>query len=230
MKKVMVSVLALLTMLLFTACGNAAEKGSTSDSKTSAQKMSADKVTEQASTPTEVKGKKILVAYFSRTGENYAVGNIAKGNTHIVADMIAEMTGADTFEIKTVKPYPENYRECTEFAKKELADNARPMLATKVENMKDYDVIFLGYPIWWSDMPMALYSFMESYDFKGKTVIPFVTSAGDVLTGKENTIPQYAKGANVLQGLGIEGKRVQENPDSVRPEVQTWLIQLGFTK
>ncbi|WP_207858092.1 flavodoxin [Lucifera butyrica] len=184
----------------------------------------------QAVTPEKVQGKKILVAYFSRTGDNYAVGNISKGNTHIVADMIAEATGADTFEMKTVKPYPENYRECTEVAKKELADNVRPELTTKVENMQDYDVIFLGYPIWWSDMPMAIYSFMESYDFKGKTIIPFCTSAGDVLTGKESSIPNYAKGAKILPGLGIEGKRAQEKPDSVRPEVQQWLAKLGFAK
>lgn len=230
MKKSFITILMLGTILLLAACGNTAEKDSNSDSKTSAQNMNAGNITKQVSPPTEVKGKKILVAYFSRTGENYAVGNISKGNTHIVADMIAEMTGADTFEIKTVNPYPEKYKECTEIAKKELADNARPTLATKVENMKDYDVIFLGYPIWWSDMPMALYSFMESYDFQGKKVIPFATSAGDVLTGKENTIPQYAKGAKVLQGLGIEGKRVQQNPASVRPEVQKWLTQLGFVK
>ncbi|MGE4588849.1 MAG: flavodoxin [Acidaminococcaceae bacterium] len=184
----------------------------------------------QASAKDKIQGKRILVAYFSRTGDNYAVGNISKGNTHIVADMIAEATGADTVEIKTVKPYPENYRECTEVAKKELSDNARPELATKVDNMKDYDVIFLGYPIWWSDMPMPIYSFMESYDFKGKTIIPFCTSAGDVLTGKESNISNYAKGAVVLSGIGIEGKRAQENPDSVRPQVQDWLAKLGFAK
>lgn len=230
MKKSFISILMLGTILLLAACGNVAENGSNSETKTSAQNISAGNVKNQASLPTEAKGKKILVAYFSRTGENYAVGNISKGNTHIVADMIAEMTGADTFEIKTVNPYPDNYKECTAIAKQELADNARPALATKVENMKDYDVVFLGYPIWWSDMPMALYSFMESYDFQGKTVIPFATSAGDVLTGKENTIPQYAKGAKVLQGLGIEGKRAQQNPASVRPEVQKWLTQLGFVK
>ncbi len=231
MKKAMVSAIALLIVVLFTACGNAAQDNSSSAAKTSAAKSeNLENTTAKAALPQQTSGKKALVVYFSRTGENYAVGNIAKGNTHIVADMIAEMTGADTFEIKTVNPYPQSYKECTEVAKKELADNARPQLAGKVENMKDYDVIFLGYPIWWSDMPMPIYTFMESYDFNGKTIIPFATSAGDVLTGKESTIPQYAKGAKVLQGLGIEGKRAQQNPDSVRPEVQKWLTQLGFIK
>jgi len=231
MKKVIVSALALLIVILFTACGNAAQDNSSNAVKTSAaQSENVENTTTKTDLPQQTNGKKALVVYFSRTGENYAVGNIAKGNTHIVADMIAEMTGADTFEIKTINPYPESYKECTEVAKKELADNARPQLAGKVANMKDYDVIFLGYPIWWSDMPMPVYTFMESYDFNGKTIIPFATSAGDVLTGKESTIPQYAKGAKILQGLGIEGKRAQQNPDSVRPEVQRWLTQLGFIK
>jgi len=231
MKKLFIAILSLGVMMLFAACGNTMENSSSSSSQKVAMATPASSSgSAQAAAQEKVQGKTILVAYFSRTGDNYAVGNISKGNTHIVADMIAEATGADTFEIKTVNTYPENYKECTEVAKKELADNARPELATKVENMKDYDVIFLGYPIWWSDMPMAIYSFMESYDFKGKTIIPFCTSAGDVLTGKESSIPKYAKGAKVLQGIGIEGKRAQENPDSVRFDVQQWLIKIGIVK
>jgi len=88
----------------------------------------------------------ILVAYFSRTGENYDVGYIEKGNTHMIADMIAEQTGGDTFEIRTVTSYPDEYDECTEVAKQEQDDNARPELAENVEDMENYGVIFLGYP------------------------------------------------------------------------------------
>ena len=142
--------------------------------------------------------------------------------------MIAEMTGADTFEIKTVQTYPADYKETTEVAKRELAENARPALAAQVPIMADYDVVFLGYPIWWSDLPMPVYTFLESYDWNGKTIVPFVTSAGDVLTGKERDIPNYAKGAKMLDGIGFEGKRVQENPDSVRPEVEKWLTGTGL--
>ena len=124
-----------------------------------------------------------------------------------------------------------NTLELEQHIKNELEENARPELAAKVPNMQDYDVIFLGYPIWWSDMPMAVYTFMESYDFQGKTIIPFCTSAGDVLTGRESSIiPEHAKGAKVLDGLGIEGKRAQQNPESVKPEVQKWLAKLGFVK
>ena len=223
MKKLALFAFVLMTALLAAACG-----GTGTSASTSGEKSAATETSTSAGTATRTDGKKILVAFYSRTGENYAVGNIAKGNTHIVADMIAEMTRADTFEIKTVKEYPADYKETTEVAKQELAENARPALATQVPNMADYDVVFLGYPIWWSDLPMPVYTFLESYDFSGKTIVPFATSAGDVLTGKEREIPNYAKGAKMLDGIGIEGKRAQENPDSVRPEVEKWLTGLGF--
>ena len=226
MKRLVMILLSACTLLVVAACGSNAGTAASSQ-QTTVQAAT----TKEVSSQDKVQGKHILVAYFSRTGDNYAVGNIARGNTHIVADMIAEVVGADTFEIKTLKDYPANYKECTEVAKNELEENARPELAAKVPNMQDYDVIFLGYPIWWSDMPMAVYTFMESYDFQGKTIIPFCTSAGDVLTGRESSIiPEHAKGAKVLDGLGIEGKRAQQNPDSVKPEVQKWLAKLGFVK
>ena len=226
MKRLVMILLSACTLLVVAACGSNAGTAASSQ-QTTVQAAT----TKEVSSQDKVQGKNILVAYFSRTGDNYAVGNIARGNTHIVADMIAEVVGADTFEIKTLKDYPANYKECTEVAKNELEENARPELAAKVPNMQDYDVIFLGYPIWWSDMPMAVYTFMESYDFQGKTIIPFCTSAGDVLTGHESSIiPEHAKGAKVLDGLGIEGKRAQQNPESVKPEVQKWLAKLGFVK
>ena len=226
MKRLVMILLSACTLLVVAACGSNAGTAASSQ-QTTVQAAT----TKEVSSQDKVQGKHILVAYFSRTGDNYAVGNIARGNTHIVADMIAEVVGADTFEIKTLKDYPANYKECTEVAKHELEENARPELAAKVPNMQDYDVIFLGYPIWWSDMPMAVYTFMESYDFQGKTIIPFCTSAGDVLTGRESSIiPEHAKGAKVLDGLGIEGKRAQQNPEGVKPEVQKWLAKLGFVK
>ncbi len=232
MKKILVCILSLTMMLFLTACGStegtssAAQKTATAEKNTpSSAKI--DSVAQNADAKTS---KKILVAYFSRAGENYNVGYIEKGNTHIMADMIAEAVGADTFEIKTVKPYPEDYKECTEAAKQELAEDARPALAGKVENWQDYDTVFLGYPIWWSYPPMAVYTFLESYDWNGKTVIPFCTSAGDVLTGKESDLPQYGKGMTMREGLGLEGKRVQENPDSAKAEVMKWLKSLGFVE
>lgn len=216
MKKILAFIFALFAAAVFTACGSAA---GTPSSSGSAQPAASDG---------SMKDKKVLIAYFSRTGENYAVGNISKGNTHIVADIIGENVKADMFEIKTVKEYPAGYKDATEVAKKELEEQARPELQGKVGNMKDYDVIFLGYPIWWSDLPMPVYTFLESYDFNGKTIIPFMTSAGDYMTGKEDGIAEHAKGAKVLKGIGLEGKRAQDNPDAIRADVKKWLAGLGF--
>ncbi|MBR4694992.1 MAG: flavodoxin [Selenomonadaceae bacterium] len=230
MRKLLACILSLTMMLLMTACGStegtssAAQKTADTEESTPAS-ASVDSAKQNADGKTS---KRILVAYFSRAGENYNVGYIEKGNTHIMADMIAEAVGANTFEIKTVKPYPEDYKECTEVAKQELAEDARPSLAGKVENWEDYDTVFLGYPIWWSYPPMAIYTFLESYDFSGKMVIPFCTSAGNVLTGKESDLPQYGKGMVMREGLGLEGKRVQENPDSAKADVIKWLKGLGF--
>ena len=211
MKRLLVLILALMTMIAFTACGDVS-KSSNPESKAEEQ---TSKVAKSDS--------KILVAYFSRAGENYQVGVVEKGNTKIMAEIIAEETGADLFEIKTVKPYPENYQECTDVAKAELESDARPEIVGKVENMSKYETIYLGYPIWWSDMPMAVYTFLESYDFNGKTIIPFCTSAGDYMPGKEVNIPKFAKGAAIRNGLGMVGKRCQDDPEGVRQAVKKWL-------
>ena len=222
MKKIFASILSLTTLLFFTACGNTSENKSQAGHERS--------VVSEAKTTDNTTPNKILVVYFSRTGDNYEVGNIEKGNTHIMADIIAEAVGADTFEIKPVKSYPANYRECTEVAKQELSADARPAIEGKVTNWQDYDTVFLGYPIWWSELPMPVYTFLESYDWNGKTIIPFCTSAGDVLTGKEDNIPKYAKGAKLHEGLGIRGKRLQENQDGVKPDIVAWLKKLGYVK
>ena len=111
----------------------------------------------------------MLVAYFSRTGENYNVGVIEKGNTAVVAEVIAEQTGGDRFEIAPVTPYPSDYAEMLEVARQEAADDARPEINGTVEDWASYNVIFLGYPIWNGDMPKIVYHFLESYDFTGKS-------------------------------------------------------------
>lgn len=222
MKKILVLILSML-MMLTVGCGEN-EKNSSADT----EKKFETPATEKNSSAEKKSGGKILIAYFSRTGDNYEVGVIEKGNTHIVADMIAEKTGADMFEIKPVKEYPADYRECTEVAKQELAEKARPEYVGKVENFSEYDTIFLGYPIWWSDLPPVVYTFLESNDFNGKTIIPFCTSGGEYMTGKEMDIPQFAKGSTVREGIGIKGKTCQDDPENVRAKVNSWLTNLGF--
>ena len=228
MKRVLFFLTAVFLLASFAGgCGGGEKKAEKTDAKPAKQAETVTKKAEAAPSP----GKKILVAYFSRTGEEYNVGVITKGNTAVVADAIAEITGADKFEIKTVKAYPHAYRETTDIAKKEQQDNARPAIVGKPENLKDYNTIFLGYPIWWSDLPMAVYTFLENNDFNGKTIIPFCTSAGSYMTGKESRIADHAKGATVLnKGLGLPGRMSQDDPKAVKSEVDKWLKEIGYGK
>ena len=172
--------------------------------------------------------QRILVAFFSRAGENYNVGFIEKGNTAILAEMIAEETGGDLFEIRTVKVYPDDYEETKTIATAERENNERPELATTVENFEGYDVIFLGYPIWWAGMPMAMYTFMESYDFTGKTVIPFNTHEGSGTAGTVADIRNAMPDATVLDGFAVRGQVAQEQQDQARETVRNWLEGLNL--
>ena len=136
---------------------------------------------------------KVLVVYFSRTGENYNVGNVEVGNTAMVASYIKEYLKADSFEIVPVDKYPDNYDECTKLASKEKEDNARPKIADKIDNFDSYKTVFVGYPIWWGDLPMIMYTFLEEYDFDGKTVIPFNTHEGSGDAGTYTTSGKTSK-------------------------------------
>lgn len=173
-------------------------------------------------------GKKVLVVYFSRTGEQYSVGNITEGNTAIIAKMIAEQTKADLFEVKLKNDtYPTAYNALTEVALSEKKANARPEIADDVENFADYDVVFIGSPNWWSDMPMVLYTFIEAHNWTGKTVIPFVTHEGSGLSSIPNKIKATAK-AETLEGLAIYGHVAQNERDKAKESVKNWLNKLGF--
>lgn len=243
MKKIITLLISALVLFSLAACGNnmPATNSPVPDTQTPesepkqptsepTQPASSD-VSEEVQTPEEgVKGSNILVAFFSRAGENYNVGVIEKGNTHIIAEMIAEQTGGDLFHIQTVTPYPEDYQECTDVAQQELRDNARPELAAAVENFEDYDTIFLGYPNWWGDMPMAVYTFMESYDFSGKTIVPFATHEGSGLSSTESSIATVCSGAEVLDGLAVRGSVAQNSQSEASEAVVNWLRDTGFAE
>ena len=176
---------------------------------------------------TTMKTEKVLVAFFSRAGENYAVGNVEKGNTHIVAEMIAEATGGTLFHIEPVTPYPEDYTACTEVAKREMNANARPAIKGDAD-VEDYDVIFIGYPNWWGDMPMAVYTFIEKHDWAGKTVVPFCTHEGSGLSGTESRLKRACAGATVLKGLAVRGATAQNAREQARKSVTAWLENLNY--
>lgn len=170
--------------------------------------------------------KKVLIAYFSRTGEQYSVGNITEGNTAILAKMIADKTGGELFEIKVANDnYPKDYTELTEYAQQEKRENARPEIIGKVENFADYEVIFIGYPIWWGDKPMPVYTFLDSYDFNGKTIIPFCTHEGSGYCGEQGVVKT---GAKVIKGLAIYGHTAQNDRTQADKQVSEWLKGLGF--
>ena len=251
MKKIVKLFCAVLLSAALTACGSGEpasassvadsdkaavqEKLNKQDSKTDDTKAD-DKqsdestVTAQAETESQTynDGKNILVAYFSRADENYNVGTIEKGNTQIVAEYIADEVGADSFHIETVTPYPADYDDCCDVAKQELNDKARPEIQGGVENMEQYDIVFLGYPIWWGDMPMAVYTFMDSYDFSDKVVIPFNTHEGSGESGTYSAIGSYMPNAQVLDGMAIQGQTAQEFSNDTQQAVRDWLDGLGF--
>ncbi len=159
--------------------------------------------------------KNILVTFFSHTG-----------NTKSIAEKISYDTGGDLFEIKTVEPYPADYNTVVALAKKELNAAYRPKLASKVVNMEIYDVVFIGYPNWWSTMPTGVFTFLEEYDFSGKTIIPFCTHEGSGLGRSERDLAKLCPNSKLLEGLAVRGSSVGRSHGSVT----SWLDKLGFAK
>ena len=161
---------------------------------------------------------KILIAYYSRKGQNYVNGsikNLAKGNTEIVAEFIQKAVGGELFEIDTVKNYPADYTECTEVAKVEIQQKARPELKKYLASVDEYDKIFLGYPIWWSVPPMAVSTFMEKYNFSGKKIIPFATHEGSGLGGSVSYLKKICPSAEILNGLAIHGAEAKNSEKQI---------------
>lgn len=171
--------------------------------------------------------KKVLVAYFSRTGENYSVGTITKGNTQIVAEMIVRETGGDLFHIEPVVAYPDNYDDCVNLAKQELNSKARPAVKGDVRT-EDYDVIFIGYPNWWGDMPMSVYTFLEKHNWQGKAIIPFCTHEGSGLGSTASKLRSACQGATMLKGLAVYGHTAQNSRKETEKATHGWLASLTY--
>lgn len=226
MKKMFTMIVLALCALTLTACGSSAPaKNSGSAPKAEAPKTE----TPKAAASSAPAGKRALVVYFSRADENYGVGYIEKGNTRILAEMIAEATGADTFEIKPAKPYPKEYTPATEVAKQEKNDNARPEIVGTMPDVSGYDVIFVGYPIWWGDLPMPCYTFFDKVKLEGKTIAPFCTHEGSGLSGTDSNIANATK-AKVTEALVMKGSVAQNSRDEAKKEVTDWLKKLGYVK
>lgn len=199
MKKWILQISAFLLVIALTACSQQTVDNNPPETPQSQVVAPAEGDAEEA---------KVLVAYFSRTG-----------TTEKVAQWIQETAGGDLFQIQTVEAYPDDYDETLEIARREREEQARPALQTQVENMADYDVVFLGYPIWFSDMPMAVYSFLEAYDLSGKTVVPFCTSGGSGISATVGSIREQQAEATILEGLSLFNSEVDDSQE----EVQAWL-------
>lgn len=225
MKRVLVSMMAIIMAMPLAAC--------TSKTKTETPKAvikSSGQKTDQAKkTDTTKKKNDILIAYFTvpetdgvdtvSGASRVATKDGVQGNTEFIANEIQKNLGGDLFEIKTVKKYPGTHDPLLEDAYKEKSDDARPKLATKIENLDQYDYIFIGYPNWNSDLPMPLYTFLEQYDFSGKTIIPFVTHGGSGFSDTIETIKKLEPKADVVEsGLSISRDDVADAQD----EVKTW--------
>ena len=164
---------------------------------------------------------KKLIAYYSRADENYFNGAyrvIPVGNTEKAAKMLADLTGADLFKIEQKVPYSPQYQTCIAEAKRDLQANARPELASLPADLAAYDEIYLGYPNYWGTMPMAVYTFLEHYDFTGKVIHPFCTHEGSGLSHTVKDIEKAAKGAIVKPGLAIHGSEV----DQAEAKLKAW--------
>lgn len=157
------------------------------------------------------KKNSILIAYFSHSG-----------NTRILATQIKNIIEVDIFEIKPEKTYPNEYNACVKQAKQELDSDDRPKLKTKVDNIKSYDIIFIGYPMWWYTIPMPVATFLSEYDFSGKTIIPFCTHEGSGLSHSINFIKKLCPKSIVMDGIAIKGSNVKD----AHNEVSQWLRKL----
>lgn len=233
MKKWTSLLLTLTTVLFLAACGNSGTQENTSEppasvSGSTTEETPAPTDTEapaeepaeepseepaESETPTAEDSSSALIAYFSWSG-----------NTEQVAQIIQQETGGDLFEIAPATPYTDDYNELLDIAQQEQSDKARSELAGQVENWEQYDTIFVGYPNWWSDAPMAVYTFVESYDWSVKTLVPFNTSASGGFGRSLSGLEESASGATILDGLSFTERTLGD----AQSEVTTWLDKLGL--
>ncbi len=232
MKKMFSIVLTLMMVFSLVACGNggteessipeeisgsessAVPEENTPSSESTVPAESASQVEESSQPETET-GSASLVVYFSWSG-----------NTESVANEIQAQTGADIFEIIPAEPYTDDYNTLLDIAQNEQANDARPAIAQSVENFDRYETVYFGFPNWWGDMPMILYTFLDEYDFSGKTIAPFVTSGGSGFSGTIGTIESMEPDAAVTEGLSLRSSEAADPASAVTE----WLAGIGLAE
>lgn len=158
---------------------------------------------------------KSLIVYFSRRGENYAVGNISEGNAEHIAKEISKITNGDLFEIEPLKSYAKNYKKCTEEALEELNNNEKPELKKYLSSIEQYDVIYLCYPNWWGTYPRPLATFLSKYNFENKIIMPMCTHEGSGMGNSELELKSTLKRATIKKGLSIKGTNARSSKDKI---------------
>ena len=244
MEKKLSLALALALTLSLAACGNqaggdgstppAVNPPSTPPASSAADPGSSGDAGTPDATPAATGDNGILIAYFGvpETDGTDTMANASRvatedgvvGNCQFIAQAIQQAVGGDLFAIETVQQYPGSHQPLLDFAYDELRQSARPELSSELENLEDYSVIFLGYPNWNADLPMPLYTFLESYDFSGKTIIPFSTHGGSSFAGTPAVIQRLEPGATLLDGLTISRNNIQD----AEPEIIGWLDGLDL--
>ena len=232
MKRFITSILCLFMILGLTACGNnkVQEDNVFSESVITEPENISQIENETASEVEENSKKKVLVAFFSMPDEvddsTVVIDGETLGNTQYMAYVIQENTGADIFRIEAETPYPTNHDMLVDLAKEEQDNDSRPAIKDSIENLEEYETVFIGYPIWWSDMPMIMYTFFDTYDFSGKTIVPFSTHGGSSFAGTPDTIAELEPNAAILDGKTISREIIQD----AEQDIVDWLRDIGYAK
>ncbi len=238
-RKYIIAAAAVLCCL--TACSNQTENAdttaTTTENTTVSESLSAEGTSpeENASEDVQTSGSNILIAYFSvpetasvdaeAGASRIVIDGQVKGNIQFMAEAIAENVGGDLFRIETVQEYPGEHDKLVDFAAEELSEDARPELSSHIENIDNYDTVFIGYPNWWADMPMPLYTFFDEYDFSGKNIIPFTSHGGSGFSGTINSIAEIEPNANVItDGFSVS----RNNTPNSAGDIADWLNSLGY--
>lgn len=245
MKRKLAFVLAAALMLGLTACGaaNDSDNASHSPAQTESGQTAESSVLDNGENSTENTTTggtgKVLIAYFA-VAENSDVDAIssasvtevngeAKGLVRTVAEDIQAVTGGDLFSIETSVDYPGDINDLIEYASVEQDNDERPELTSHIENLDEYDTIFVGYPLWWYDLPQVMYSFFDEYDFSGKTIIPFDVHRGSRLSDTPDTIQELEPDATVISdGFTVSHETAAESVSDVAADVEEWLHGLGL--
>lgn len=215
MKKLLALIFTMMMVFTLVACSSTQTESNDINSQTRAEETDNSNVGNNGEANKDITNKHILVAYFSYSG-----------NTKVIANKIHEDVGGDIFEIETVDPYPTDYNAVVDQAKKERDENYRPKLATKVDNIDSYDVIFVGYPDWWVTMPIPVFSFLEQYNLSGKTIVPFCTHEGSGLGKSVDDIKKTCPQSTILDGLAIRDNDINNS----NKDVLDWLNKIGIIK